>query len=104
MTRTYFDPKFVKTMTAPDTLLAPVATSNRQVSLRVGIPCERGFQENRVAITPQGVALLVHNGHQVVVERDAGFLVFLAIRITPMPGLNWPMDRPRSMPVPWWSK
>ncbi|MEY3157710.1 MAG: hypothetical protein RLZZ121_763 [Bacteroidota bacterium] len=78
MTLTYFDPKFVKTMTAPDTLLAPVATSTRQVSLRVGIPCERGFQENRVAITPQGVALLVHNGHQVVVERDAGVPSFFS--------------------------
>ena len=31
-----------------------------------------------MAITPQGVALLVHNGHQVVVERDAGVPSFFS--------------------------
>jgi len=31
-----------------------------------------------VAITPQGVSLLVHNGHQVVVERDAGVPSFFS--------------------------
>ncbi|MFZ9680770.1 MAG: hypothetical protein ACO3CL_04990, partial [Bacteroidia bacterium] len=59
-------------MNAPETLRSPVNTLTRHTGLRIGIPCERGFQENRVAITPQGVSLLVHNGHQVVVERDAG--------------------------------
>ena len=57
-------------------LVARIKVDRKQVGLKIGIPCERGFQENRVAITPQGVALLVHNGHEVVVERDAGIHSF----------------------------
>lgn len=38
----------------------------------VGVPKERKNHEYRVAITPDGVAELVHAGHRVVVEREAG--------------------------------
>ncbi|MFD2618050.1 alanine dehydrogenase [Terrilactibacillus laevilacticus] len=38
----------------------------------VGIPKEIKNNENRVAITPAGVANLVHAGHQVFVEKSAG--------------------------------
>ena len=41
-------------------------------NLIIGIPKEISFQENRVSITPDAVSLLVHNGHKVIVERDAG--------------------------------
>ncbi len=40
--------------------------------LFIGIPREISFQENRVALVPDAVALLVNNGHQVVVETNAG--------------------------------
>jgi alanine dehydrogenase len=40
--------------------------------VRVGIPRELKNQEYRVAITPSGVRELVHRGHEVVVERQAG--------------------------------
>lgn len=40
--------------------------------LYIGIPKEISFQENRVALVPDAVALLVNNGHQVVVESNAG--------------------------------
>ena len=40
--------------------------------LVVGIPKEIKDNENRVAIQPDGVAELVHHGHQVVVETGAG--------------------------------
>jgi len=40
--------------------------------LTIGIPKEISFQENRVPIVPDGVALLVNNGHRVVVETNAG--------------------------------
>lgn len=40
--------------------------------LFIGIPKEISFQENRVALVPDAVALLVNNGHQVVVESNAG--------------------------------
>ncbi|MGB0839377.1 MAG: alanine dehydrogenase [Chitinophagales bacterium] len=40
--------------------------------LFLGVPKETSFQESRVALTPSGVALLVNNGHKVVVESQAG--------------------------------
>ena len=38
----------------------------------VGVPKEIKSEENRVAITPSGVAALVSHGHRVLVERGAG--------------------------------
>lgn len=40
--------------------------------LNIGIPKEITFQENRVALAPDDVALLVNNGHAVIVETGAG--------------------------------
>ncbi len=40
--------------------------------LYIGIPKEIAFQENRIALTPDAVSVLVNNGHQVVVEHNAG--------------------------------
>ncbi|MCK1799054.1 alanine dehydrogenase [Streptomyces sp. XM4193] len=42
------------------------------IDVKVGIPREVKNNEFRVAITPAGVNELVRNGHQVVVEREAG--------------------------------
>jgi alanine dehydrogenase len=44
----------------------------RKSRLYIGIPRETSFQENRVALVPDAVALLVNNGHNVVVETNAG--------------------------------
>jgi alanine dehydrogenase len=41
-------------------------------SLFIGIPKERLLQENRVALKPESVHLLVNNGHRVIVETGAG--------------------------------
>ncbi len=41
-------------------------------SLRVGVPREVSNEERRVSLAPGGVAALVANGHDVVVEADAG--------------------------------
>jgi len=41
-------------------------------SLYIGIPKENSFQENRLAITPDGVNLLVNNGHEIRIEAGAG--------------------------------
>jgi len=38
----------------------------------IGIPKERLAEENRVALTPGGVEILCAQGHQVLVESDAG--------------------------------
>ncbi|MHB1921255.1 MAG: alanine dehydrogenase [Chitinophagaceae bacterium] len=40
--------------------------------LSIGIPKETSFQENRVALTPEAVSVLVSNGHQVILEQKAG--------------------------------
>lgn len=41
-------------------------------SLFIGVPKETYFQENRICLVPEAVALLVSNGHQVVIETNAG--------------------------------
>jgi len=41
-------------------------------SLSIAIPKENAFQENRIALTPDAVGILVSNGHSVCVEHKAG--------------------------------
>lgn len=41
-------------------------------SLFIGIPKETALQETRVALVPDSVAVLVNNGHRVVIESNAG--------------------------------
>jgi len=40
--------------------------------LFIGIPREISFQENRIPLVPESVALLVNNGHRILVETNAG--------------------------------
>jgi alanine dehydrogenase len=40
--------------------------------LQIGIPKETAFQENRIALTPEAVGVLVANGHTVSFEHNAG--------------------------------
>lgn len=54
----------------PKEQLEPVGT--RKNRLYIGIPRETTYQEHRVALAPQAVALLVNNGHDVVIETGAG--------------------------------
>lgn len=63
-----------------ETLEQMVEVQSQQKELFIGIPKERGFQEHRVALTPQGVALLVDSGHQVWVESGAGENAFFSDR------------------------
>ena len=57
---------------SPTTLEAPLRISSKSASLSIGVPRERGYQENRVALTPLAVAQLVGLGHEVLVESKAG--------------------------------
>ncbi len=52
--------------------------ASKQQSLRIGLPLESTWAENRVALTPEGVHLLVQHGHEILVESGAG----LAARYT----------------------
>lgn len=45
---------------------------SKKKQLFIGMPKETSYQENRVALVPEGVAVLVNNGHRVVVEKNAG--------------------------------
>ena len=40
--------------------------------MKIGIPKERKDKEYRVGITPAGVAVLVNNGHSILIEKNAG--------------------------------
>ncbi len=46
--------------------------ARKKSNLFIGIPKENSFQEKRVALTPDAVSLLVNNGHDVVIETEAG--------------------------------
>lgn len=51
---------------------AMLEVGKRASSLQIGIPKETSFQEKRVSLVPAAVALLVNNGHEVIVETGAG--------------------------------
>lgn len=55
---------------APQEEMLEVA--RKKGKLFIGIPKEIAFQENRVALVPDAVALLVNNGHRVMIEAGAG--------------------------------
>lgn len=46
--------------------------AKKKGSLFIGVPKETSFQENRVALTPDAVHVLVANGHEIVIESNAG--------------------------------
>ncbi len=41
-------------------------------SLLIGIPKETSLNENRIALTPEAVGVLIANGHEVMIESNAG--------------------------------
>lgn len=55
---------------APQEEMLEVA--RKKGKLFIGIPKEIAFQENRVALVPDAVALLINNGHRVMIETGAG--------------------------------
>jgi alanine dehydrogenase len=46
--------------------------ATRSSSLVIGVPRETSFQENRVSMVPEAVAMVVQAGHRVIVESNAG--------------------------------
>lgn len=49
-----------------------LAVVTEQKSLKIGLPKERVFQERRICLAPDDVAVLVANGHQLLIEAGAG--------------------------------
>ena len=54
----------------PQELAAPLKSKNNK--LFIGIPREITYQENRTPLTPSAVQFLVNNGHDILIEKDAG--------------------------------
>jgi len=54
----------------PQEMLEEIGSKKNQ--LFIGIPKEISFQENRIALTPLSVSVLVENGHRVLMESGAG--------------------------------
>jgi len=55
-----------------ETLEEKLDIKSKRASLYIGIPKETAFQENRVALIPDAVNVLVDNSHEVAVETKAG--------------------------------
>ncbi|MCB0516800.1 MAG: alanine dehydrogenase [Chitinophagales bacterium] len=49
-----------------------LAMKNPSQKMFIGIPRETAFQEKRIALTPESTALLINNGHRIVMESQAG--------------------------------
>lgn len=63
---------FVSPSFSYETLEETLDIKSKGVDLNIGVPRETSFQENRIALTPVGVGVLVSNGHRVMVESHAG--------------------------------
>lgn len=63
------DPFMQRRLYPEESLLREI---QRQVQLTIGLPCENPVAETRLALTPEGVSIVVEEGHRVVVERGAG--------------------------------
>jgi alanine dehydrogenase len=62
----------ISTSFSYETLEETLDVKPKGSQLHIGIPKETAFQENRVALSPEAVGVLVSNGHEVVVEHNAG--------------------------------
>jgi alanine dehydrogenase len=63
---------FVSTSFSYETLEETLDIKPKGAQLHIGIPKETAFQENRIALTPDAVSVLVSNGHEVIIEHNAG--------------------------------
>jgi alanine dehydrogenase len=62
----------ISTSFSYETLEETLDVKPKGKQLHIGIPKETAFQENRIALTPDAVGVLVSNGHTVVLEHNAG--------------------------------
>ncbi len=61
-----------------ETLEETLDIKPKGAQLHIGIPREVAFQENRIALTPDAVSVLVSNGHHVTIEHNAGEMAHFA--------------------------
>ncbi|MBC7423714.1 MAG: alanine dehydrogenase, partial [Ferruginibacter sp.] len=63
---------FVSPSFSYETLEETLDVKPKGEELYIGIPKETSFNENRIALTPEAVGVMVANGHKVVIETNAG--------------------------------
>ncbi|MFZ1784495.1 MAG: alanine dehydrogenase, partial [Ferruginibacter sp.] len=63
---------FVSSSFSYETLEETLDIKPKGAELFIGIPRENSFNENRIALTPEAVSVMIANGHRVVVESKAG--------------------------------
>ncbi len=63
---------FVSPSLTYETMEETLDVKPKSESLYIGIPKEDSFNENRIALTPDAVGVIIANGHQVCVETMAG--------------------------------
>jgi alanine dehydrogenase len=63
---------FISSSFSYETLEETLDIKPKGAELLIGIPRENSFNENRIALTPEAVGVMIANGHQVVVETRAG--------------------------------
>jgi alanine dehydrogenase len=63
---------FVSPSLTYETLEETLDVKPKRSSLFIGIPKEDSFNENRIALTPDAVSVIIANGHEVWVESKAG--------------------------------
>jgi alanine dehydrogenase len=62
----------ISTSFSYETLEEKLDIKPKGAQLHIGIPKETAFQENRIALTPEAVGVLISNGHEVIIEHNAG--------------------------------
>ena len=67
------DPSSQKMIFPEESLLREIV---RQPRLSIGIPRENAHAETRLGLTPEGVAIVVEEGHKVMVQRGAGLPMY----------------------------
>ena len=63
---------FVSPSLTYETLEETLDVKPRREALYIGIPKEDSFNENRIALTPDAVSVIIANGHEVCIETKAG--------------------------------
>jgi alanine dehydrogenase len=63
---------FVSPSLTYETLEETLDIKPKKEALFIGIPKEDSFNENRIALTPDAVSVIVANGHEVCIETNAG--------------------------------
>lgn len=66
------DKPFVSPSLTYETLEETLDVKPSSERMCIGIPREDSFNENRIALTPEAVSVIVANGHEVNVETNAG--------------------------------